>query len=196
MAEVILWDLMDTLVRDPFFTHMAGFFGLSHEQLLKAKHPTVWREFELGRLTEHELYRSFFRDGRAVDGEGLKACMRGGYSWIGGMEGLLGDLHARSVEMHLISNYPDWYRLCDQEVHFSRFVKPSFVSCHTGVRKPDPEAYLGACRTLGKTPDQFVLVDDRSVNCDAARSLGMHALHFDGDVWALRQALVALGLLG
>jgi hypothetical protein len=24
----------------------------------------------------------------------------------------------------------------------------------------------------------------------------MHALHFDGDVWALRQALVALGLPG
>src|SRR5688572_5056557 len=106
MVDVVLWDLMDTLVRDPFFTHMAGFFGLSHQQLLDTKHPTAWRDFELGLLSEQQLFGSFFRDGRAIDGDGLKRCMELGYAWIGGMEGLLSDLRKRGVEMHLVSNYP------------------------------------------------------------------------------------------
>lgn len=194
MAEVILWDLMDTLVRDPFFTHMAAFFGMSHEQLLKRKHPTAWRDFELGRLSEAELYRQFFRDGRSIDGEGLKRCMHEAYAWIAGMEALVSDLHGRGVDMHLMSNYPLWYRLCDEQVGFSRFVKPTFVSCHTGVRKPEPDAYLGACRALAKSPDRCLFIDDREVNCDAARAQGMPALRFDGDAAALRRTLVEHGL--
>jgi FMN hydrolase / 5-amino-6-(5-phospho-D-ribitylamino)uracil phosphatase len=194
MPEVILWDLMDTLVHDPFFTHMAGFFGLTHEQLLQTKHKTAWRDFELGTLSEADLYRSFFRDGRRIDGAGLKRCMHDGYAWIVGMEALVSDLHRAGLEMHLVSNYPHWYELVDARVGFSRFVKPSFVSCHTGVRKPDPEAYLGACRALNKAPAQCLFIDDREVNCRAAQALGMPAVRFEGDVASLRQTLITRGL--
>jgi HAD superfamily hydrolase (TIGR01509 family) len=195
MPEVILWDLMDTLVRDPFFTHMPGFFGLSFEQLVESKHPTTWGEFELGRISELELYARFFRDGRVIDGEGLKSHMRAAYRWIDGMEAVLRELQARRIEMHLLSNYPEWYRLCDEQLGVFGLVQPSFVSCKTGVRKPAADAYLGACRALDKTPAQCLFVDDREANCIAARAVGMDALRFDGDLPALRRELATRRLL-
>jgi HAD superfamily hydrolase (TIGR01509 family) len=186
---------MDTLVRDPFFTDMAGFFGLTFEQLLHEKHPTAWRDFELGQIDEQALYRSFFKDGRAIDGEGLKRCMGAAYAWIDGMDAVVSELHARGVEMHLLSNYPPWYRLCVERLGIDRSVRPTFVSCHTGVRKPDAEAYLGACRAVGRDPGECLFIDDRAQNCEAARALGLAALHFDGNVAALRAELGRRALL-
>ena len=137
--RVLLWDLMDTLVRDPFFTHMPAFFGLSLDELVAQKHPTAWRDFELGRIGEQELYARFFRDGRIIDGPGLKHHMREGYAWIDGMEALLVDLQARRVPMHALSNYPPWFALCDERLGLSRYLSLRFVSCRTGARKPAPE---------------------------------------------------------
>ena len=194
-VRAILWDLMDTLVRDPFFTHMAPFFGLSFDQLLKQKHPSTWVEFELGQIGEAELGARFFRDGRPVDPGALKAHMRGAYAWVDGMEALVRELHERGTAMHLLSNYPEWYALCDERLGVFRFVEPSFVSCKTGLRKPSPEAYLHACRGLGLTPAQCLFVDDREPNCAAARALDMDEVRFDGDAARLRGELSQRGLL-
>jgi HAD superfamily hydrolase (TIGR01509 family) len=195
VARIILWDLMDTLVSDPFFTHMAGFFGLSFEELLAQKHPSAWGKFELGVMSESELLASFFRDGRSFDGAAFKQHVARGYAWIDGMQELVSELHARQTPMHLLSNYPPWYSMCTEPLGITRYVKPSFVSCHTGVRKPDPDAYLGPCRVLGVLPAECLFVDDRAKNCDAARAVGMPAFHFTRDVQALRRELSVHGLL-
>jgi putative hydrolase of the HAD superfamily len=186
---------MDTLVRDPFFTHMAPFFGLAFEQLLAQKHPTSWLEFELGKIGEEQLCERFFRDGRKVDAAAFKQHMRASYDWIDGIEPLLRELQARGVLMHLLSNYPEWYRLCDEQLGVSRYVEPSFVSCRTGVRKPSSEAYLNACRALDLPPEQCLFVDDREPNCAAARAVGMDAIRFEGDAAQLRAQLAQRGLL-
>ncbi len=197
MAEqrVILWDVMDTLVRDPFFTHMASYFGFSFEELLRRKHPTAWVKFELGQIDEEQLFATFFADGTAIDGPGFKLHVRDAYCWIEGMEPLLRELKAAGVPMHALSNYPPWYRLIDERLQLSRYVELSFFSCDTGVRKPAPEAYLGAAAKLGRSPADCVFVDDRKSNCDAARAVGMPSLEFSGDVTALRASLQELGLL-
>ena len=194
MAEVILWDVMDTLVRDPFFTHMPDFFGHSFEGLVKRLRRGTWVEFELGKLKESELYANFFADGSPIDGPGLKRCMGEGYAWIEGIEPILAELKSRGVEMHALSNYPEWYRLVEERLGLSRYIELSFISCHTGVRKPAPEAYLGACAALGRRPEECLFIDDREVNCTAARAVGMNAWRFAG-VPELRLELVAAGFL-
>lgn len=193
--RVILWDIMDTLVRDPFFTHMAGFFGCTFQDLVARLTPRAWVDFELGQLTELELYARFFRDGSPIDGAGLKQHMAGAYAWIEGIEDLLRELKAHSVPMHALSNYPHWYQLVEQRLGLSRYIELSFISCHTGLRKPAPEAFLHACAQLGMPPGACLLIDDRAQNCGAARELGLPAIQFDGSVPALRQALVRHGLL-
>jgi FMN hydrolase / 5-amino-6-(5-phospho-D-ribitylamino)uracil phosphatase len=191
--RVLLLDVLGTLVYEPFFVEVPAFLGLSLEELLAAKHPTAWAEFERGAIDEAELERRFFRDGRPYDHAGMRACMERSYRFLPGMEELLSDLRAAGVEMHALSNYPPWYLLIERRLGLSRFLEWSFVSCLTGHRKPEPGAYRAALDRLARDPGSVVFVDDREENCAAARHLGIDALRFEG-AGELRAALAARGL--
>lgn len=191
---VLLWDVMDTLVRDPFREVMPAFFGMSLDELIRVKHPTAWVEFETGQLDETTFLQRFFADGRDYDAQGFKTRIQISYDWIEGMQPLLAELHERGYEMHVLSNYPVWYRWIEERIRLSRYVAWSFVSCHTGVRKPSVRAYLGAAEHLGVEPGQCLFIDDRTRNVDAAREVGMQAAHFDGSVRRLRAELAARGV--
>lgn len=191
---VLLLDVMDTLVEDPFFTRVPAFFGLPFEELVKVKSPTAWLDFERGLIDEDEYARRAFVDGRAYDHDAFRALMVDGYRFLDGVEDLLVELRARGVEMHALSNYPPWYRLLDEKLGLSRFLSWRFVSCHTGVRKPDPEAYLGPLRALERRPEECLFVDDRGANCKAAAALGIRAHRFESAA-GLRGFLVDAGVL-
>jgi FMN hydrolase / 5-amino-6-(5-phospho-D-ribitylamino)uracil phosphatase len=175
MARVILFDVLGTLVRDPFFDVMPGFFGMTLAGLLAAKHPTRWLDFEHGDLDECAFLEGFFADGRDFDHAGFVAAIEGAYAWLPGMEALLASV---ALPCHALSNYPVWYRRIEQRLGLSRYLDWSFVSCETGVRKPDPAAYLGPVRALGLAPQDCLFVDDRQENVDAAQALGLDAVRF------------------
>lgn len=176
---LLLFDVLGTLVYEPFFHEVPRALGMTLEEVLEAKHPTAWAEFECGTIDEPELRRRFFRDGRAYDHEGLKAAMTAAYRWIDGAEALLGDLKSAGHELHLMSNYPPWYQLIEEKLGLSRYAPWTFVSCSTGLRKPAREAYLHVARTLGCAPAELLLVDDRETNCRGARDVGMQAIWFE-----------------
>ncbi|UJR82686.1 HAD family hydrolase [Sandaracinus amylolyticus] len=193
--RAILFDVMDTLVRDPFHEEMPAFFGVTKRELIATKHPTAWVDFELGRIDEPTFLAIFMGD-REWDRDAFRACVRAAYAWLPGMRELLDELRARSPRptLHALSNYPPWYRWIDEQCGLAARLDSAFVSYELGVRKPDPEAYLGPCRTLGLLPGEALFVDDRASNCDAARALGMDAIVFDG-ADSLRDALEARGVL-
>lgn len=192
---VLLLDVMDTLVHDPFHVEVLEFFGMELEQLLAVKSKQVWPAFERGEIDEAELIERYFADGRRLDLAGLRECMAGAYRFLPGIEALLTELQAAGVEMHALSNYPVWFELIERQLGLSRFVPWTFVSCQTGVRKPEPEAYLGAAAQLRRSVSECVFVDDRASNCRAAEAVGMPALVFR-DAATLRHDLCARGLLG
>jgi FMN hydrolase / 5-amino-6-(5-phospho-D-ribitylamino)uracil phosphatase len=185
---------MDTLVHDPFYVEVLEFFGLDLDGLFQVKSKQAWLEFERGEIDEAALVDRYFDDGRKLDLAGLRACMSAAYRWLPGVEALLTELRAAGIEMHAVSNYPVWFELIEQRLGLSRYLEWSFVSCRTGVRKPDADAYLGAARRLGRAPGECLFVDDRSSNCAAAEALGMPALEFV-DAAQLRADLIARGLL-
>ena len=191
--RVLLLDVMGTLVRDPFYEDMPRALGMSFDELLRAKHPTAWLDFEHGHIDEPTFLRSFFADGRAYDHGAFVDAVVGGFAWLEGIEPLLAALAERGVEMHALSNYPIWWRHIERKLGLSRFLRWSFVSCETGVRKPDARAYLGAAETLGVAPGACVFVDDVERNCRAARALGMDAIRFEG-AKRLRVALAERGM--
>jgi FMN hydrolase / 5-amino-6-(5-phospho-D-ribitylamino)uracil phosphatase len=59
-------------VKDPFYEHMPPHFGMTFKELLAAKHPTTWLEFERGDIGEEEALSRFWADGKAVDGNSLR----------------------------------------------------------------------------------------------------------------------------
>jgi HAD superfamily hydrolase (TIGR01509 family) len=192
--DVVLFDVMGTLVHDPFFKEMPEFFGLSLRELIDAKHPNAWVRFEHGELTPEELLVTFFADRRAFDHAAFVEMLRGSYRWLDGIEPILRALAERDVAMHTLSNYPCWYRLIEESVELSRYVAWTFVSCETGLRKPDEEAYRHAARTLGVDPERCLFVDDREVNCAGARAIGMDSIVF-ADASQLRRELERRSLL-
>lgn len=195
MKPILLWDVMGTLVHDPFFEEMPDFFGMPFEHLLGVLQPGAWVDFELGQRSEQQFLDDFFLDGRAFDQSAFLATVRAAYRWLPGMEELLAELRDRGCTMHTFSNYPVWYEMIEERLAVSRFVDWTFVSCLTGVRKPDPAAYAHVLDELGVPADRCIFVDDRTSNCEAARRSGLDAIRFDG-IDALRTTLRDRGVLG
>lgn len=191
---LLLLDVMDTLVYDPFHAEVPALFGMTLPELLAAKTPEAWPAFERGEWDEDRLAREYFRDGRRLDVAAMKRTLAAAYRFLPGVEALLEALRRAGVPMVALSNYPAWYRLVEERLRLSRFLSWERVSCATGVRKPDPEAYLGAARALGRRPDECLFVDDRTRNVAAAEAVGMPALLFV-DAAGLRAALVERGIL-
>jgi HAD superfamily hydrolase (TIGR01509 family) len=194
MRSIVLWDVMGTLVHDPFFIEMPDFFGMTFDAMLEAKHPSAWVEFELGERSEESFLDSFFADGRDFDRPGFVSTIRSSYRWLPGLEELLAELRAAESAMHAFSNYPVWYQLIEERLRPSRFLDWTFVSCITGLRKPDAAAYAHVLSQLGVPAEQCLFVDDRSSNCEAARQAGIRSVLFEG-VGPLRESLRDAGVL-
>ena len=194
MRSIVLWDVMGTLVQDPFFAEMPEFFGMTFDAMLEAKHPRAWVEFELGERSEEDFLANFFADGRDFDRSGFVGTVRSSYRWLPGVEGLLAELRDAGFTMHAFSNYPVWYRLVEERLSPSRFLDWTFVSCITGLRKPEPAAYEHVLNELGVPAERCVFIDDRVGNCEAARQVGIRSVLFEG-VGPLRASLRDAGVL-
>lgn len=191
---ILLLDVMGTLVHDPFYEEVPRFFGMSLDALVEAKHPRTWVEFERGEIDEQTLARRFFADARPFDLEGLKEAMKSAYRLLEGIAPLLERLRGAGVGMHAFSNYPPWFALVEEAVGLSRWLSWTFVSCHTGHRKPDPAAYQAVLDRLEQEASSLLFVDDREANCEGARRFGMQAIRFV-DAPSLQASLAARGLL-
>ncbi|CAN0830322.1 Flavin mononucleotide hydrolase 1, chloroplatic [Linum grandiflorum] len=189
---VLLFDIMDTVVRDPFYEDIPSFFGMSMKELIECKHPTSWMEFEKGMIDELWLVL------RNLDSEflalaGLKDCMKKGYRYLDGMKELLDTLKQKNYEMHALTNYPVWYEMIEEKLDISAYLSWSFCSCTIGKRKPDPDLYLEVVKQLQVDPGSCIFVDDRIRNVEAASEVGMKGIHFK-NADSLREDLAKLGI--
>ena len=191
---LLLFDVLDTLVYNPFNKEIPAYFGLTQSELLEQKHPTAWVEFESGVIDETEYFRRYFSDQRSFDHLEFKRVVCAAYRFVDGAELLLRDLSDQGIEMHALSNYPIWFRDIEEKLRLSRFLEWSFVSCLTGVRKAAAEAYLGATRALDRPPQTCLFIDDSIVNCLAAEAAGMRAINFV-DATTLRSELHERGIM-
>ncbi|MCO4762855.1 MAG: HAD-IA family hydrolase [Myxococcales bacterium] len=192
--QAILLDIMDTVVVDPFFDDDLGaHFGLDRQTLFSRMTPDIWPAFERNELTAEVYYSRFFKDGSGVDGPALEAWMTERYRWVDGMKDLLSELKSLNIGVFALSNYPVWWQHIEDRLGLGRYLEWRFVSCMTGVRKPDPAAYLGPASSLSLPPGACLFIDDRLSNCDAAQAVGMPAHHFQTTA-QLRADLRRLGL--
>lgn len=67
------------------------------------------------------------------------------------------------------------------------------VSAEEGVMKPDERIYRLTLERLGRQPAEVVFVDDSPANVEAARVIGLHAVHYRAGM-DVRAALAALGV--
>jgi putative hydrolase of the HAD superfamily len=113
---------------------------------------------------------------------------------------LMRGLRARGLRMALLTNNvrewePLWRSMMPVDEIFELVVDSAFV----GMRKPDPEIYeltLERMRALDGAadlaPSDCLFVDDIEVNVEAARALGMSAVHFQANDQAVAEIEAAL----
>jgi len=80
-----------------------------------------------------------------------------------------------------------------EKFHLRDYFSVFFSSCYLGVSKPHPEIYQLALDLSQRQPEECVFVDDRSLNLECARRLGLHTIQFL-DPAQLESDLRALGL--
>ncbi|MEM7675156.1 MAG: HAD-IA family hydrolase [Myxococcota bacterium] len=191
---VLLLDVMSTLVTEPFLEAMPRFFGMTFEEFRASRDPKRWVEFEHGRITEAEYVKDYFDDGRKLDVDAFKKMLYHSYEWMDGVEPLLERLKAASYPMYALSNYSQWYKIIESKLTPSRFLGWDFVSCETGYRKPQAQAYTTPIERLQRPAADFIFVDDRQINVDAATKAGMKGILRTPNIEDLVRDLKAAGI--
>jgi putative hydrolase of the HAD superfamily len=102
-------------------------------------------------------------------------------------------LRGRGYRMAICTNNvrewePLWRSMLPVEEIFEVVVDSGFV----GVRKPDRRIYEITLERVGATAPETLFLDDLEVNCEAARALGMTAVHFRSTEQAISDIEAAL----
>ena len=159
------------------------------------RHEMVVSSLERGKITLDEyLDRTVFYRPRAFTREAFKdfifslshadeATLRLARSIADSGKYLLSTINNESKELNA-------YRIQTfglQDI-FSMFVS----SCYVGLRKPEPAIYQLALDISDRKPEECVFIDDRALNLDTARRLGMHTIEMK-DAAQLGKSLQELG---
>jgi putative hydrolase of the HAD superfamily len=97
-------------------------------------------------------------------------------------------LRARGVRLALLTNnVREWEPLWRPKLPIDEVFETVVDSAFVGMRKPEPEIYALTLARLGLPAGACVLVDDLEVNIDAARTAGMHGVHFRDTAQAIAE---------
>ena len=195
MLDVLLLDLMGTVIYDPYREALEAAIGMDIATAAPLRDPQSWPDFECGVIDEAEFVRRFFvsDNGHQFDMDAFHQVRREGYHFLPGMRELLVSLDG-VVGRYVASNYPVWIEEMGRTFEFDTLFEGVYASCHLGVRKPDPKFFSAILDDLGVQAQDCLFVDDRRANCEAAAELGMQVHLFDGTE-ALRARLERDGVL-
>jgi putative hydrolase of the HAD superfamily len=187
---VVVFDVMDTLLHDPYREAYEAATGLTFDAFEALGTEPAYRALERSEIDE-ATYWSVVRDaGATVDEERFHATRRQGYRWLPGMHELLD----RTVARHrviLSSNYPATW-IADVRVRFFDGGRVEVCgSCDLGVGKPDRRFFDGLADRFSLDPAATVLVDDVAGNVEGAVAAGWRGIRHT-DAASTAQALEAL----
>ncbi len=97
----------------------------------------------------------------------------------------------------LTNNVREWEHLWRSMLPVDEIFELVIDSGFVGMRKPDPEIYeLTLARLAGINAEDCLFVDDVLVNVEAARAIGMTAVHFQSNEQAIGEIRGVLRLSG
>jgi putative hydrolase of the HAD superfamily len=155
-------------------------------------------ELETGRLSEAEFLARVGRElsadaGREVELHGFAEAYFGQLDPNEEVLDYMRSLRDRGLRMAVLTNnvrewQPLWRPVFPIDEIFELVVDSGFV----GIRKPDREIYELTLARLGLAAAECLFVDDTDVNVDAAREVGMEAVHFRSSEQAIADIEAAL----
>ena len=108
---------------------------------------------------------------------------------------LMRRLKAAGRPVYALSNFATVkFAIAPKMFDFLNDFDHAVISGHVGAAKPDPHIFESLFKQVGRRPEELLFVDDSLTNVEAARALGMPAIHFDRGV-DLESELAARGAL-
>jgi putative hydrolase of the HAD superfamily len=160
------------------------------------RHELMLNAFETGEATlDQYLQRTVFYRARPFTIEEFKAFMFSqSQPLLESLEFLAQLARTRRCSMAALNNESreiNEYRIA--QFHLRDYFESFFCSCYLGVRKPDPEIYRRVLAITQRKPESCVMIDDRDLNLECARELGMQTIQFQNTA-QLRDDLARLGI--
>lgn len=197
--KALFWDVGGVLLTNAW-DHTQRDQAIEKFQLERAefaeRHELVASSFERGKISLDEyLDRAVFYRVRPFTREDFKNYMyslslpdEASLTFAKGLAAsgkyLMGTINNESRELNA-------YRI---EKFGLRPIFRVFVSsCYVGLRKPEEGIYRLALDLTQQAPEECCFIDDRALNLEMAKRLGMHTIEMDG-VEQLRRDLQKLGV--
>lgn len=186
MAEIttLFWDVGGVMLTNGWdragCRQAAERFNLDWEEF-QDRHELVVTDFEGGRLTlEEYLQRTVFYRSRPFTQDDFKAFMFAQSQPVPEVlavverlavsgKYLMAALNNESVELNR-------YRI--EKFHLRKYFTAFFSSGFLGVKKPDRAIYHLALQITQRALGECLFIDDRALNLECARLLGMSTIHY------------------
>ena len=145
----------------------------------------MWDKLDEGTVTEEEVARSAARQAgdESLWREVLPAVQRfPELMRVMPAASLIPQLHEMGKKVYVLSNYgPDGFARTEKRFSsvFSQ-MDGMVVSGRENICKPDPRIYRLLLERYGLKPDETVFIDDRPVNIEGARAVGMQGIVYTG----------------
>lgn len=161
------------------------------------RHDLAFPAFETGRITlDTYLQRTVFYRKRSFTREEFTDFISAQSAEFPDSRAVLSDVAATGKYLlATINNEPlEINERRIREFNLRREFKAFFSSCYLGVRKPDEGIYKLALEVTQRDPQESLFIDDRELNLECAKQLGMRTIHFQNAA-QLRQDLAANGII-
>lgn len=160
------------------------------------RHELMLHGFEIGEVSlDDYLRRTVFYRERAFTPDDFKKFMFDQSQALPESLAFLGRLaDTKRYYMAALNNESleiNHYRV--KTFNLRRYFEGFFASCYLGIRKPDPGIYELAIKITQRDPDECVFIDDRGLNLECAKEMGMRTIQFV-NLAQLREELARLGV--
>jgi len=197
--NTLFWDIGGVLLSNAW-DHTERLRTLNHFLLAEAefqdRHEMVVSSFERGKISldeyldrtvfyrERSFTRQAFKDDMFSQSEPDPESLALARALAGSGKYLMSTINNESKELNLFRI--EKFKL--NEI-FSLFVS----SCFVGLRKPEMDIYKLSLEITQKPPGECCFIDDRALNLECAKQLGMHVIQKQNAA-QLREALERLGV--
>ncbi|MDE1857060.1 MAG: HAD-IA family hydrolase [Candidatus Micrarchaeota archaeon] len=157
---------------------------MSHEKLNEITEGEKMREFQYGKLSEAE-FLSWIKSysGTKASTAEIQNAIRACQAELPGTRYILGELRKNGWKLAFLSNNgKEWIDYMKMRYGLHKLVEKVYVSCYTGIKKPNKEAYLQVAKDFGVQPSECLFIDDKERNAKGAIEAGMNAFVYKGPV--------------
>jgi putative hydrolase of the HAD superfamily len=201
MGEVtaVFWDVGGVILSNGWDraarAEAAKKFGLDWEDF-QDRHELASPAFETGQITlDTYLQRTVFYRKRAFTREEFVAFIFAQSEEFPESRAILSALaQTRKYLLATINNEPRELNIRRiEQFNLRREFEAFFSSCFVHIRKPDEAIYRLALEVTQRRPEECLFIDDRALNLESARQMGMRTIHFENAA-QLRRDLQANGV--